>query len=80
MTAAFWVLVNDTGAEATVAKISSPAWPMELHETGMQDGTMVMRLKENSFVVKANNTHGLAPGGDHQMLMNSKAASKPPTR
>jgi copper(I)-binding protein len=74
MTAAFGVLVNDTGADVTVAAVSSPASPMELHEMAMRDGEMVMRPRPGGFVVKAKSTHELSPGGDHLMLMNPKAA------
>lgn len=74
MTAAFGVLVNDTDADVTVARVSSPASPMELHEMAMQDGEMVMRPKESGFVVKARSTHELGPGGDHLMLMNPRSA------
>jgi copper(I)-binding protein len=74
MTAAFGVLVNDTDADVTVTRVSSPISPMELHEMAMQDGEMVMRPKESGFVVKARSTHELGPGGDHLMLMNPRSA------
>ncbi|GAA2864138.1 hypothetical protein Acy02nite_71950 [Actinoplanes cyaneus] len=69
MTAAFGVLVNDTGAAVTVTAAESPASPMELHEMTMKDGKMVMQPKEGGFVIPAKGTHELSPGGDHLMLM-----------
>jgi periplasmic copper chaperone A len=74
MTAAFGVLVNDTSADITVAAAESPASPMELHEMTMKDGKMVMQPKQGGFVIKANGTHELSPGGDHLMLMNPARA------
>lgn len=69
MTAAFGTLVNGTGADITVTAVESPASPMELHEMSMQDGKMVMKEKEDGFVIKAGGSHELSPGGDHLMLM-----------
>jgi copper(I)-binding protein len=74
MTAAFGVLVNDTGADITVLGAESPASPMELHEMAMKDGKMVMRPKQGGFVIKAGSKHELSPGGDHLMLMKPAAA------
>lgn len=77
MTAAFGVLTNDTGADITITGAQSPASPLELHEMAMKDGQMVMQPKEGGFVVEANSTHELAPGGDHLMLMKPAAEIKP---
>ena len=77
MTAAFGVLVNDTGADVTVTAVESPASPMELHEMAMKNGKMVMQPKEGGFVIKANGTHELSPGGDHLMLMKPAKAIEP---
>ena len=77
MTAAFGELVNHTAKDLTVTAVSSPASPMELHEMAMQDGKMVMRPKPDGFVIKANSTHALDPGGDHLMLMDPAAPIKP---
>ncbi|WP_433375780.1 copper chaperone PCu(A)C [Actinoplanes sp. CA-142083] len=77
MTAAFGTLVNNTGKEITVVGASSPASPMELHEMAMDGGKMVMRPKEGGFVIPANGTHELSPGGDHLMLMKPSAPIKP---
>jgi copper(I)-binding protein len=74
MTAAFGILVNDTGTDITVLAAESPASPMELHEMAMRDGAMLMRPKQGGFVVKAGSTHELGPGGDHLMLMKPHAA------
>jgi copper(I)-binding protein len=76
MTAAFGVLVNDTGADITVVSAESAASPMELHEMTMKDGKMLMRPKQGGFVIKARGTHELSPGGDHLMLMKPAAAVK----
>lgn len=77
MTAAFGVLVNDTGADITVTGAESPVSPMELHEMTMKDGKMVMRPKQGGFVVKAHGTHELGAGGDHLMLMKPATAIEP---
>ncbi|MBM2614255.1 copper chaperone PCu(A)C [Actinoplanes sp. LDG1-06] len=77
MTAAFGTLVNDTGADVTITAAESPASPLELHEMTMKDGKMVMQPKEGGFVIKANGTHELAPGGDHLMLMKPAKAIEP---
>ncbi|WP_328474553.1 copper chaperone PCu(A)C [Actinoplanes sp. NBC_00393] len=74
MTAAFGVLVNDTAADITITAAESPASPMELHEMTMDGGKMVMQPKKGGFVVKANSSHELAPGGDHLMLMKPAQA------
>ncbi|RSM58405.1 hypothetical protein DMB66_29500 [Actinoplanes sp. ATCC 53533] len=74
MTAAFAILVNDTGADITVVGAESTASPMELHEMTTKEGKMVMQPKEGGFVIKAKSTHELGPGGDHLMLMNPSAA------
>ncbi|BBH70300.1 hypothetical protein ACTI_69850 [Actinoplanes sp. OR16] len=74
MTAAFGVLVNNTGADVTITGAESPASPLELHEMAVKDGKMVMRPKEGGFVVAAGASHELAPGGDHLMLMKPAAA------
>lgn len=74
MTAAFAILVNDTGTDITVVGAESPASPMELHEMTMKDGKMLMQPKQGGFVIKARQTHELGPGGDHLMLMKPGAA------
>jgi copper(I)-binding protein len=74
MTAAFGILVNDTGTDITIVGAESPASPMELHEMTMKDGKMLMRPKQGGFVIKAGSTHELGPGGDHLMLMKPGAA------
>ncbi|MEU4689817.1 copper chaperone PCu(A)C [Actinoplanes sp. NPDC023714] len=76
MTAAFGVLVNNTGADVTISGAESPASPLELHEMAMKDGKMVMQPKDGGFVVEAGASHELAPGGDHLMLMNPAAEIK----
>jgi copper(I)-binding protein len=70
MTAAFGTLVNNTDTEIAVVSAASPASPMELHEVVMEDGVMTMRPKDGGFVIPANGTHTLEPGGDHLMLLD----------
>lgn len=72
MTAAFAELQNTGDSDVHVVGASTPASSqMELHEmaTG-SDGAMVMRPKEGGFVIPAGETHVLAAGGDHLMLMD----------
>lgn len=71
MSAAFGVLENSGRADVIVVSAESPAAGMlELHETVVNDtGDMVMQRKENGFVVPADGSLELAPGGNHIMLM-----------
>jgi len=71
MSGAFGILENSGTEDVTVVSAESPAASMlELHETVPSDtGDMVMRKKEDGFVVPAGGTLELAPGGNHIMLM-----------
>ncbi|MDJ0324764.1 copper chaperone PCu(A)C [Cryobacterium sp. PH31-AA6] len=71
MSAAFGVLENSGRTDVIVVSAESPAAGMlELHETVVNDtGEMVMQRKENGFVVPADGSLELAPGGNHIMLM-----------
>lgn len=77
MTAAFGVLVNDGGTDATVVAATSSVSPMELHEMTMKDGRMVMRAKADGITIKAKSTHTLEPSGDHLMLMDLARPVRP---
>ena len=79
MTGLFGTLVNDSGEDVLVVSASSPAAArVELHTTAMgDDGAMVMTPVEDGFVVPANGTHVLEPGGDHVMLMELAAPLEP---
>lgn len=72
MTAAFGVLVNGGTEPITITSASSAvASTIELHETVKNDdGTMSMQPKQGGFTLESSETHELAPGGDHIMLMN----------
>ncbi|MGO2171687.1 MAG: copper chaperone PCu(A)C [Micrococcaceae bacterium] len=72
MSAAFGVLVNDSGEDIRVVSATSDASPiMELHETVENaDGNMVMREKDGGFVIPANSEYVLQPGANHLMLMD----------
>ncbi|MEV8271990.1 copper chaperone PCu(A)C [Microbacterium sp. NPDC077184] len=72
MSAAFGELTNDSDADITVVSVSSPASSMlELHETvENESGQMVMREIEGGFVIPADGSLLLSPGGDHIMLMD----------
>lgn len=66
MTAVFATVENTGGQDLQVVSASSPlSGDVELHEVA--DGTM--RQKEGGFTVAAGESHTLAPGGDHIMLM-----------
>lgn len=71
ITAAFAELQNNSDRDITVVTASSTVSDaVELHEiVEGGDGGNVMREKEGGFVVPAGQTHSLAPGGDHLMLM-----------
>jgi len=77
MTAAFAVLVNDADTDVTVVSAASPVSPVELHETTMKDGAMVMRPTADGFTVKARSSHILEPGGDHLMLTDLGTPIRP---
>ncbi|WP_214104807.1 copper chaperone PCu(A)C [Acrocarpospora catenulata] len=78
MTAAFGTLVNNSGSDITVVSGATPLSSMvELHEVVENDGKMVMQPKEGGFVIPANGSHELKPGGDHIMLMSVSEAVKP---
>ncbi|WP_327085102.1 copper chaperone PCu(A)C [Nonomuraea sp. NBC_01738] len=71
MTAAFGTLANPGAAAITITSATTPAAPrVELHETVGEGADMKMRPKEGGFVIPANGTLDLKPGGDHIMLMD----------
>ena len=79
MTAAFAVITNHTGHDATIVAASSPSSDtVQLHETvAGADGTMAMRQKEGGFAIPDGGTLTLEPGGNHIMLMNLPDAIAP---
>lgn len=79
MTGVFGTLENGSGADVTVVAASSPAAARaELHTMAMgEDGSMVMTPVEDGFLVPANGTYALEPGGDHIMLMELTAPLEP---
>ncbi|MER2223734.1 MAG: copper chaperone PCu(A)C, partial [Rhodococcus sp. (in: high G+C Gram-positive bacteria)] len=51
---------------------------LELHEVVTGDGgTMTMRPKDGGFLVPANGSASLTPGGDHLMFMDLSAPLLP---
>ncbi|NHI15600.1 copper chaperone PCu(A)C [Microbacterium excoecariae] len=71
MSAAFGVLTNDSSADVTVVSAETEASTMiELHETvESETGETIMREIDGGFVVPADATYALEPGGSHLMLM-----------
>jgi periplasmic copper chaperone A len=70
MTGVFGTLTNSTDTDIHLVAGSSPAASMvELHETVMSDGAMVMREATDGFVVPAGGTFALEPGANHVMLL-----------
>lgn len=70
MTGVFGTLTNSTDTDIHLTGGSSPvASTVELHETVMSDGTMVMREAADGFVVPAGGTFVLEPGANHVMLL-----------
>ena len=70
MTGVFGTLRNPTDAAVHLSGGSSPvAHMVELHETVMEGGAMVMRKAEHGFVLEAGESLVLEPGGNHIMLM-----------
>lgn len=73
MTGAFGMITNTTDGPITIVSGSSPvAGMVELHETAMIDGKMVMQKMEGGFSIAAGETFELKPGGNHLMLMDLK--------
>ena len=74
MTAVFATVENTGGRDIQVVSAASPAsGVVELHEVA--DGTM--RQKEGGFTIPAGQSHTLAPGGDHIMLMGLSGPLEP---
>lgn len=70
MSAAFGILENPTDADIVVVGVSSPASSaMELHETVMNDGSMMMQ-QVDGFTIPAGGEFLLEPGGNHLMFMD----------
>lgn len=71
MSAAFGELENSSGEDITVVAASTEVSPMiELHETVTDEtGEMVMQPIDGGFVIPAEGTYALEPGGSHIMLM-----------
>ena len=77
MSAAFGVVKNPTGKPIRVIAATSPySTVTQVHKVVMQDGAMVMQQKSGGFIVPANGTVELKPGGNHLMLL---ALTKPIT-
>jgi copper(I)-binding protein len=79
MTAVFGTFSTTGPVPVTVLSAQTSASPRtELHEvvTGA-DGAMVMRPKNDGFVVEPGAPHVLAPGGDHIMIMDLASPIRP---
>lgn len=78
MSGVFGTLTNGTDDEVTLTQASSPrAGLVELHETVMVDGQMIMRERDGGFTIPAGGSFELAPGEDHIMLMELDTALLP---
>lgn len=78
MTGLFGMVKNTSNAPVEIVSATTTASGMtELHETVMQNGTMVMRKVEKGFTIPANGTFELKPGGNHIMAMNMTKPLKP---
>lgn len=75
MSAGFGELTNDSDTDVTVVSATTEASSrLELHETvENENGEMVMREIEGGFVIPANGSMTLEPGGNHIMLMDLTA-------
>lgn len=71
MTGLFATLKNPTSAPLTVVGVSSDAGRAELHTTVKTPNGMQMK-KTEKFVIPANDTFELKPGGNHIMLLDLK--------
>jgi copper(I)-binding protein len=74
MTGVFGTLTNGGDADIHLVAGTSPvASTVELHETVMSGGTMVMREAAGGFVVPAGGSFVLEPGANHVMLLGLTA-------
>ena len=72
MSAGFFVLTNNTGADIRVTRVTSPQFgAVEIHETTIEDG--IARMRElDALIVPAHGSVTLERGGKHLMLMQAK--------
>lgn len=71
MTGIFGTLTNPSGDDVTLIDASSTvAGMVEMHETVVNSGNMIMQEKEGGFSIAAGGSFELEPGGDHIMLMD----------
>lgn len=71
MTAIFGTLRNPTTQPVTVVSATtSVSDRAEMHEVVGNAGQMVMQQKPGGFVIPANGSHALKPGGDHIMVLD----------
>ena len=75
MTAAFYMVIRNTGAPDRLVSAQSEACGMaEIHESSMSsDGVMSMRHLENGIDIPAGGEVALEPGGLHVMCIEKKA-------
>jgi copper(I)-binding protein len=78
MTAVFGTFSTTGSTPVTVLSAQTSASPRsELHEVVMQDDAMVMRPKNDGFVIEPGTPRVLAPGGDHIMIMDLALPIRP---
>lgn len=78
MTSVFADLINESGDEVTIVAASSPvAETTELHEVVLTAGVAGMQEKDGGFVLGADSSYLLEPGGDHLMLMELTESLEP---
>ena len=71
-TATFGMLTNPSNTPVTIVAAISPAAPVvQLHEVLMKNGSMVMQQKPGGFVIPAQGSLELKPGGNHLMLIGA---------
>ena len=78
MTGIFGTIINSGGQDVTIESATNTASSVtELHEMAMVDGTMVMQEKAGGFVLPADSTTVLEPGGNHIMAMGMTTPVSP---
>jgi copper(I)-binding protein len=79
MTAVFGTFSTTGPTPVTVLSAQTSASPRtELHEVvSGDDGAMIMRPKQDGFVLEPGTPHVLAPGGDHIMVMDLASRIRP---
>ncbi len=74
--AAYMILKNTGKDDIHIVSVESPASETAILRTNIFDADIILMPRIENITVPGNNTHKLAPGGDHVMLMGLHAPLK----